>query len=655
MAGRARAFGASLFLVGACGSSQPPEAVEVQPQALRTTPLAEGIRSVRAMGDVDGDEFDDLFALDDDHMPAWRMGSPTGPESSVTWGLGPGDRFLSDVAPAGDVNADGFGDVIVGASGYSNGQTSEGYVRVFLGSSNGLPTTHAWAVESNQAEDSEGTSVGFGTSVASAGDVNGDGYADVIYGAYRYGTTYLIGPRGFLVERRSHNGLAQVHHGSASGPSAAPDWSVQGEFNTELGWTVGSAGDVNGDGYSDVVVASHNDYEARVYYGSPDGLGIAPDVSLSYQGEMINTGAGAGDVNGDGYSDVIIGAYSAPPPGGTGFPGHVGAVIVFHGSSSGLSPLPSSVVHGKVPDAWFGRSVRGMGDVNGDGYADVVVGADSFAYTADELFVFLGSPCGLSSTPVSLDRHEPALVPGVDDPEFGDFNGDGFSDLAAMDTEALDSIVLYGEAEPTPSCTPTGNGGMGGNDETGAGKGGRSGGATDPGDAGEGSSGGEAGALDHGGEGGAPAGTSGGAGGRGSVSGGRGGGAGRQGEAGEPTSNGGTAGRDANTGGRAATGGGTAGSSGRRDAGGTNNAGASGTSTAGAPSDDGGCGCRMAGSERRDRDGFAALLALGLVALARRRATLVSERSETGRRQPCRPRRAARARCSRRDAPRSRA
>ena len=144
------------------------------------------------------------------------------------------------MATAGDVNGDGFADVIVGASGYDNGQTDEGRAFVYHGSAAGLATTAAWTAESDQAN------ARFGSSVATAGDVNGDGFSDVIVGAYAYDNG------------QTDEGRAFVYHGLGGGLSQRPPPGPRSRtrLGAEFGFSVATAGDVNGDGYSDVIVGA---------------------------------------------------------------------------------------------------------------------------------------------------------------------------------------------------------------------------------------------------------------------------------------------------------------------------------------------------------------------------------------------------------------
>jgi hypothetical protein len=165
--------------------------------------------------------------------------------------------FGWSVCTAGDVNGDGYSDVIVGVPYYDNDQSDEGRAFVYHGSASGLGATAAWTAESGQ-EDAY-----FGCSVSTAGDVNGDGYSDVIVGAYGYDND------------QSYEGRAFVYHGSASGLGATAAWTAESnQVGARFGYSVSTAGDVNGDRYSDVIVGAYgydngetNEGRASVYYG----------------------------------------------------------------------------------------------------------------------------------------------------------------------------------------------------------------------------------------------------------------------------------------------------------------------------------------------------------------------------------------------------
>ena len=271
--------------------------------------------------------------------------------------------FGWSVASAGDVNGDGYGDVVVGAPYYDNGSNDEGRAYVYLGSSSGLATSAAWTAESNQA------SAYFGYAVASAGDVNGDGYGDVVVGA----TDYDNG--------ETNEGRAYVYLGSSSGLATSAAWTAESNLaSASFGYAVASAGDVNGDGYGDVMVGAWawangegDEGGAWVYLGSSSGLA----TSAAWTAEGNEGGArygaslaSAGDVNGDGYGDVVVGT-----PYYDGAVGDDGRASVYLGSSSGLATSAAWTAEAAQGNAYFGMSVASAGDVNGDGYGDVVVGA----------------------------------------------------------------------------------------------------------------------------------------------------------------------------------------------------------------------------------------------------------------------------------------
>ncbi len=388
--------------------------------------------SVASAGDVNGDGYADVivgaYAFDAGQNNEGRaflfLGSPTGTSATPSWtaeGDQAGAYFGSSVATAGDVNGDGYSDVIVGAYNHDGGETNEGRAYVFLGSPAGPAASPAWTAESNQA------GADFGRSVASAGDVNGDGYADVIVGSPLYSNGQTAEGRVF------------VYLGSPWGVSPAADWTAESNQGwVSLGRSVGTAGDVNGDGYADVIVGApsydHGQTEEGrvfVYLGSTNGLGATPAWSAEGDQAFAHFGwsaATAGDVNGDGYSDVIVGALDFD-----GDDSGEGRAYVFLGSATGPAPTPVWTADGDQAAAGFGVSVETAGDVNGDGYADVLVGASRFDGGQTEeggAFLFLGSPAGPGTGPAwTAEGNQAGASLGVSVASAGDVNGDGYADV----------------------------------------------------------------------------------------------------------------------------------------------------------------------------------------------------------------------------------
>ncbi len=326
-------------------------------------------------------------------------------------------RFGYSVASAGDVNGDGYDDVVISAVGYTNDLDNEGGVYVHLGSASGPSATPVWMVEGDEAFSE------FGFSVASAGDVNGDGYADVIVGAPGYGSSL------------STEGKVFVYLGSSSGLAETPDWTAESDQTAKLGWSVASAGDVNGDGYGDVIVGEfrysnpeQHEGRARVYLGSAAGLSPSPawtaatDRANSLFGISV---ALAGDVNGDGYGDVIVGA-SQHEAGEH----YEGGAFLYLGSQAGLAASPAWTAESNVVRRFFGRSVASAGDVNGDGYDDVIVGVPGTSSVPGGVYVYLGSATGLSASPAwTADEYQSGSFFGWPVASAGDVDGDGFGDV----------------------------------------------------------------------------------------------------------------------------------------------------------------------------------------------------------------------------------
>ena len=388
--------------------------------------------SVAGAGDVNGDGFGDVIvgamAYDNGQSNEGRayvyLGSASGLSSTPAWTAESdqaGAAFGVSVASAGDVNGDGFGDVIVGAGYYTNGQASEGRVFVYLGSAGGLSVTPGWTAESNQAN------AYLGEAVASAGDVNGDGFGDVIVGSYCYDNG------------QTDEGRAYVYLGSASGLSTTPIWTAESDQATAyFGFSVASAGDVNGDGLGDIIVGAYmydngqaDEGRAYVYLGAASALSMTASWTAESNQANAEYGlsvASAGDVNGDGFGDVIVGAdyYDNGQA-------DEGRAYVYLGSASGLSTTAAWTAESDQADAYFGHSVASAGDVNGDGYGDVIVGA--YDYTNGEngegrAFVYLGSASGLSATPAwATESDQDSAFFGCSVASAGDVNGDGFGDV----------------------------------------------------------------------------------------------------------------------------------------------------------------------------------------------------------------------------------
>jgi hypothetical protein len=328
--------------------------------------------------------------------------------------------FGAAVASAGDVNGDGYSDVIVGTPHYNNGQDREGRAYVYLGSASGLKPLPVWTFESNLVD------CELGWSVASAGDVNKDGFDDILVASEFCG-------------EEDREGRVYLFLGSANGPSANYAWMIQGSGSEEsLGWSIASAGDVNKDGYADVIIgapwASYpqgHEGRAYVFYGSPTGLAATADwiaesnVAWSDFGSSV---ASAGDVNGDGYSDVIIGHEGMSNP-----ENWEGRAYVYLGSASGLASSPAWSYENNLAESWLGESVASAGDVNKDGYDDVIVGAPWASYPQGDqgrAYIFYGSSTGLAATPNWINGSDLAWSGfGSSVASAGDVNHDGYDDV----------------------------------------------------------------------------------------------------------------------------------------------------------------------------------------------------------------------------------
>ena len=381
--------------------------------------------AVGTSGDVNGDGYPDIIVGGDQYKEFTGrvyvyIGGPGGLGSSpsfVATGEGVNNHFGYAVATAGDVNADGYDDVIVGAYHHAN---FRGRAYLYMGSSDGLTEPAGLVL------DGEGPDDYFGRSVATAGDVNGDGYDDVIVGAQAYD---------------SSTGRAYLYVGGPAGLSANPAAILTGEGTSDsFGQSVGSAGDVNGDGYDDVIVGAHSFDNGTgriyVYAGASGGLRTSPTFLATGGGPGDRFGfsvGAAGDVNGDGYGDIIAGAYGV----GEG----MGSVYVYAGGPEGLGARPTFTVTGEVAGDWFGRSVGTAGDVDGDGYDEIIVGARNHDGNRGRAYLYAGGASGLATVPLFVfDGQELNSWFGHAVGTAGDVDGDGLAEVI---------VGAYGYAEWT--------------------------------------------------------------------------------------------------------------------------------------------------------------------------------------------------------------
>lgn len=335
-----------------------------------------------------------------------------------------GEKQGWTVAGGGDVNGDGYKDVVTGSPYYDYaGNTDAGCVRVYLGTASGVSTTASTVIYGGQANAS------FGWSVAMVGDVNNDGYDDILVSAPLHDFSGA-----------TDAGKVFAFFGSSSGISSTPNWTLEGNAaGGKLGYSVAAAGNVDGDSYDDVILGmpgysngQTNEGRALVFCGSSSGLGASHSWSAeSNQADAVfgTSVASAGDVNGDGYADVAIGA-----PKYSNGQTEEGRAFVYTGSGTGLGNTAAWTAEANQAVAEFGTSVSSAGDVNGDGYADVVVGApryDNGQTNEGKVFLYLGSNSGLNSTEVwSGESDQNNAYMGWAVAAAGDVNNDGYGDFA---------------------------------------------------------------------------------------------------------------------------------------------------------------------------------------------------------------------------------
>jgi len=307
------------------------------------------------------------------------------------------DQFGVSVSTAGDINNDGYDDIIVGAFGKNSNQGAAyviyggeeaSFLNIDLSTTSLNALTTGFMITGNAAGDI------FGYSVSTAGDINNDGYDDIIVGApwknSFQGAAYVIygGPKSAMSNW-------DFSSGATLNPTSTGFIITGNTAGDYLGVSVSTAGDINNDGYDDIIIGAHGKNAAYVIYGGAkstmsDIVLSSTTLNPSTTGFMITGNAAgdtfgwsvstAGDINNDEYDDIIVGA-----PRENGYQG--AAYVIYGGAkssmsnwdfSSGATLNPSAtgfMITGNAANDQFGLSVSTAGDIDNDGYDDIIIGA----------------------------------------------------------------------------------------------------------------------------------------------------------------------------------------------------------------------------------------------------------------------------------------
>ena len=343
-------------------------------------------------------------ALAQDAASTQRDAAP--PLPHVIAGDEEGDCFGATVADVGDVDGDGCRDFAVGAVNHLGRSTR--YVRVFSGADRAPLLT---------LRDARAGTALFGSSIAAAGDVDGDGHGDVIVGSPRF----LLG-----------RGNAQVF----SGADGRRLWKLEAEGGgSSFGWSVCSPGDLDDDGRPDLAVSSYQSFETGIVVVYSGATGEEIDRIESLHGGAVL--ANAGDLDGDGRDDLLVGC-----PSRSVEEMFQGETLLFSGATrKELRRWPGPRIHTSM-----GSVVAGVGDLDDDGVGDLLIcakGLDRKGNNAGGAFVVSGAD---GNVMYRLDSPKAGTEFGTRCSRLDDLDGDGVSEFAVLTQRSGSAPYVPGRA-----------------------------------------------------------------------------------------------------------------------------------------------------------------------------------------------------------------